>query len=378
MVTLGSAVRSPDCAMQSKTRRSPRVVQVVQHMRLGGIETLARDLMTAPGIGGIVASLSGRSTQIEADWPQLRSCIPRIVAFDQENISHARLQWSLIRFLQRAKPSCVILHHIGPLVHAGIAARLAGIGCIVHIEHDAWHYDDIPKHRRLARACEYLVRPRRVAVSREIANLVNGFLPTAKFTVIPPGIDTQKFMPSDQSEARIALGLSRHWRIIGTVGRLVPVKGHKHLIEALRKLPDDVHAVIVGSGEEANALRLFASQLGVENRVHFPGNSWSPERVLPAFDVFCLPSLAEGLPRSILEAQACGLPVVASDVGSIKRALAPSGSLVAAGNASALASKLITVLSARSASDETRKFIVDRYSLKATAAALRELIAEAA
>jgi glycosyltransferase involved in cell wall biosynthesis len=347
-------------------------------MRIGGIETMARDLMSAPGIGGVIVSLSGRLPEIEGDWPGLISPISRIVGFNQENISHARLQWLLVRFLRRIRPSCVILHHIGPLLHGGIAARLAGVDRVVHIEHDAWHYNENPKHRRLASFCELVVRPRRVAVSSEIAQAVSAFLPSTNFTVVPPGVDTDKFRPSDSSSARERLGLRKDWRIIGTVGRLVAIKGQKFLIEALLHLADDVHIVIVGSGEEAEALQSLAQQLRVNDRVHFLGTRWPPERVLPAFDLFCLPSLAEGLPRSILEAQSCGLRVVASDVGSIRAALAPSGALVVAGNAFALASKLNAMLSARPTPDETRKFVVDHFSLKATAAALHDLVTEGA
>lgn len=351
-----------------------RVVQIVQTMQPGGIETLALDLMADAGIGGIIVSLSHNADSLVGDWPAIAPFRTRLIGLNQESISHISLQRRLFQLLRRIRPQSVILHHIGPLVHGGIAARLAGIRSIVHIEHDAWHYQDNARHRQLSVLCERLIRPTRVAVSTEVADRVHSFLPSAKFCVIPPGIDTKRFALASRAGARSRLGFNSSWRMIGSVGRLVPVKGQKYLIEAMASLPADTHLALVGDGPDREALASLTSRMSLENRVHFLGQRSDPENILPALDVFCLPSLSEGLPRAVLEAQSCGITVVASDVGALRQAVAPSGRVVPAMNAGALADALAEALADKPPASATRDYVVERFSLLATVAALRPLV----
>jgi len=127
-------------------------------------------------------------------------------------------------------------------------------------------------------------------------------------------------------------------RVIGTLGRLVPQKGHDVLVEALTELPD-ARAVIVGEGPSRAELEQLARRLGVDDRLELPGWSDDAPGYLPTFDVFVLPSRDEGLPLAMLEAMLAGVPVVASDVGSIREAIEHdrSGMLVPAGDPHALA-----------------------------------------
>jgi glycosyltransferase involved in cell wall biosynthesis len=353
---------------------APLIVQIVQKMHPGGIETMALDLQAAQGIGGAIVSLTGNRHDLVAAWAKLVPTADAIHGLEQEKLSHAQLQWRLLRLLRRLRADAVILHHIGPLVHGGIAARLAGVRRVVHIEHDAWHYRENPRHRQLATLCERIVRPARVAVSAEVAEGVRSFLPHARLTIIPPGIDTARFAPSDSAAARRRLGFAPSWRIIGTVGRLVPVKGQHFLIDALSALPPEAHVAIVGEGPERASLEAQARRNGVVDRVHFLGQRSDPESILPALDVFCLPSLNEGLPRAVLEAQACGIPVVASDVGALREAVAATGRVVPARDAGALAQAIAGILDNHPGIETTRGYVVERFSLRATVAALLPLV----
>jgi glycosyltransferase involved in cell wall biosynthesis len=200
-------------------------------------------------------------------------------------------------------------------------------------------------------------------------------LPASPVVVIPPGIDTNRFRPVARSGARAALGFRDDWQVIGTLGRLVEVKGQRYLIEALATLPATTHVALIGDGPERMALERLAREAGVASRVHFLGLRSDPENILPAFDVFCLPSLNEGLPRAVLEAQACGIPVVASDVGALRQAIADGGRVVPPKDTAALAAALAELLAAPPPVPATRGHIVDRFSLHATVAALRPLVA---
>ena len=153
--------------------------------------------------------------------------------------------------------------------------------------------------------------------------------------------------------------------MIGTAGRLEPVKGHRVLVAALRHLPASVHVLIVGEGSERDALAGLARDLGVASRVRLLGHRDDLEFVLPALDVFCLPSLGEGLPRVIMEAQAADIPIVASDVGSVHQIVDPAtGRLVAPDNPAELAEALKLSLASPPPEGACREYAAARFSIE--------------
>lgn len=361
---------------------TPSIVHVVEHMAPGGIETLVLDMVReTPGRHTII-SLQGSAESLVAAWPALAAEKNRLVGLGREGGFDPSLILRLRTHLRRVGATSVIAHHIGPLVYGGFAARAAGIRTVVHVEHDAWHYQDASR-RRLAKMLFALVRPERVAVSREIAERIAAWDPGARLTVIPPGIDMRRFHRQDRARARDLLGLPQTAAVIGTAGRLVEVKGQKFLIEALATINRErasrgrapAHLVIAGDGPEREALAALALARGVHGEAMLLGHRDNLPDILPAFDVFALPSLNEGLPRSVLEAQATGLPVVASDVGDLKSAVCPvTGRLVRPADSGALAQALTEVLDRPSGSVEARRFVEDRFSLTATLAAYARLI----
>jgi glycosyltransferase involved in cell wall biosynthesis len=108
--------------------------------------------------------------------------------------------------------------------------------------------------------------------------------------------------------------------IVGSIGRLERQKGYDTLLRTLPELPG-VTAVIVGEGTQRERLVALADELGVADRVLLPGWSDEARRHLTTFDVFCLPSRFEAFPLAVLEAMLAGLPIVASDVGSVSEAV---------------------------------------------------------
>ena len=130
--------------------------------------------------------------------------------------------------------------------------------------------------------------------------------------------------------------------LIGAVARLTHEKGIDRLIRAaptvVAKCPE-VRFVIVGDGPERPLLEAEAGRLGVDAHFHFAGHRADVGELLPAFDLFVLPSLREGLPFAVLEAMSAGLPVVATRVGGVPEAVAEgvTGLLVPADDPDALA-----------------------------------------
>lgn len=162
--------------------------------------------------------------------------------------------------------------------------------------------------------------------------------PRERVHVVRNGIDGDVFHPGDRPRTRpgVREGRAR----VGSVGRLVPVKGFDVLVEAVRSLGDDVDAeyVVLGDGPERDALERAAQGLPVS----FPGAVHDPGAVadfLRTLDVFVLPSRSEGLPNVVLEAAACGVPVVATSAPGIEGA-APGAVLVAPDDPRALAGAL--------------------------------------
>ncbi len=359
---------------------APLTVHVVERMAPGGIETLVLDMVRGLPGRHAVFSLSGDATGLVDAWPRLSRLGETLEAFDKQPGISASLVARLARRLRTLAPQAVVLHHVGPLIYGGLAARLARVPSIVHVEHDAWHYDS-PRRRAVARLVFNVVRPTRVAVSEQIAAKLRQHFSNPAVTVIAPGIDMDLYRPRDRAAARVRLGLRQDVPLIGTSGRLVAVKSQATLIDALATLRKaggtfaSAELVIVGDGPERVALATCTSEHGLETAVHLLGHRDDMAEILPAFDVYALPSLNEGLPRSVLEAQASGLAVVASDVGALAQAVCPrSGRLVPAGDAAALATALADRLAARADPTIPRGFVAERFALTQTLAAFDQLL----
>jgi glycosyltransferase involved in cell wall biosynthesis len=144
-------------------------------------------------------------------------------------------------------------------------------------------------------------------------------------SVIPNGIDSDKFYPLSQVSARNALGLPVERKIILSVGRLVPVKGLDLLIRAIKIIIEnnlydkEIYLIIIGKGSLEKELENLALNLGLRRYVRFIGEIPHTDLCLwyNAADVFCLASKREGWPNVLMESLACGTPVVAADIVSV-------------------------------------------------------------
>lgn len=188
-----------------------------------------------------------------------------------------------------------------------------------------------------------------VAVSRPLAErAVELGVAPSRVDIVPNGIDRQIFRPADRAEARRLLGLDPAEKMVLYVGHLKEAKGVYDLLHAFKRHGDelrDARLVLVGGGAGAAACRALAEQLGVN--ATFAGEQ--PHERIPqwfaAADVLTLPSWNEGMPNVVVEALACGRPVVATAVGGIPDIVkGDSGELVPPRDPGALGQALVRSL----------------------------------
>ena len=193
---------------------------------------------------------------------------------------------------------------------------------IVNTRHNMGASDPNDRREKLFRLS--VARTAMVAmVSPQVSQrfIERGIVPAAKAAVVMNGIPLQRYVqsnPSTRAAARAALSLPANAFVIGSVGRLVRVKNHSLLLTAAAPMclkHPQMKIVLAGDGDLREALLQQAQALGIAGSVHLIGERPDIPQLLPAFDVFAMPSRSEGHSVSLLEASAAGLPVVATAVG---------------------------------------------------------------
>ncbi len=272
----------------------------------------------------------------------------------------------LARTIRRWRPHVIHARNWNCWPDAAVARAIAGVGRLVWSIH-GWTSDRRMPPRR-ALACRQLARwtDHLCAVCRDAADRLAAEtgIAAGRFEVLYNGVDADRFRPADQrTAARAALGLPPDALVIGSLGRLDPIKNYDLLIEAvagLRGRPAERSAcgagpqpaegcrhegcitkvvlVLAGDGPEEERLRRAAAERGLAEDVRFLGRRADATAVLGALDVFALTSRREGMSNAILEAMACGLPVVATRVGGNPEIVmdGETGLLIESGDAAGL------------------------------------------
>jgi len=261
---------------------------------------------------------------------------------------------------QGARFDAIDAHYVYPdgVAAVWLARRLGLPVAITARGSDVTQLPDYPLPRRMIgwaiRRADALIAVS-AALGRRLVEL--GAAP-AKVTVLRNGVDLDQFTPpADRAASRAALGLTGPTLL--SVGHLIPRKGHGLVIEALTHLPG-VRLLVAGEGPLAAELRALADRLGVADRVRFLGAV--PHGELPAVygaaDLLVLASSREGWANVLLEAMACGTPVVASPIpGNDEVVAAPAAGLIAeAATPDALAAAIANRLAAPSPRTLTRAY----------------------
>jgi glycosyltransferase involved in cell wall biosynthesis/peptidoglycan/xylan/chitin deacetylase (PgdA/CDA1 family) len=278
----------------------------------------------------------------------------RVVDFAKRPGLDPLLLFRLVRFLRQEQVSILHTHAFTAAAWGRAAAALARTPIVVAHEHSAFSLPS-PLHRTVDR-CLIPLTDHWVPVSGTLAGeLIRGEgLPWPRVTVIRNGIAP----PGPSVEAAYRRGAARlrqEWcggritTLLGTVGRLERRKGLEVLLEAVAALAPawpGLGAVIVGDGPLQSALEGRARELGIHDRVRFPGRREDVPAVLRALDVFVLPSHTEGLSIALLEAAIAARPIVATAVGGNPEVIehGATGLLVLPGDPRALAKGILRMI----------------------------------
>lgn len=268
----------------------------------------------------------------------------------------------------------------------GIAARLATEAVVVwNIRHATLDPQlDSRNVLRSARLCGGLSRwiPDHILLNAQSAVDVHAGVgyDITKMRVIPNGFDIDRFRPIADARRSIRkeLQIAPDVPLIGMVGRFHPHKGQDIFVRAARRIAEKrpgAQFLMAGKLCDTSNGELvgWTKMAGVSHRCHLLGKRSDVPEILNAMDVYLLPSITEGMPNVVGEAMACGVPVVAADVGDAKYLLGDCGFVVPAGDVPAMADSVEAILSqtpeARNAAARaSRQRIVDHYEIRSIAA----------
>ncbi|MEP7185982.1 MAG: TIGR03088 family PEP-CTERM/XrtA system glycosyltransferase [Rhodanobacter sp.] len=333
--------------------KKPLIVHVLYRLDTGGMERIIVSLIngTCDRYRHAVITLTG----FGALRAEIEDTVTACLSLQKKPGKDWRCYFRFWRALRALKPDLVQTYNIGTLDLAPVV-KLAGVRQLVHAEHGRDATDpggDRLKYHRLRRWLAPLVG-RFVAVSPDLQQwLVDRVrIKKSKVTYIPNGIDTSTFNTlCGGSESRRLLGdfAPPGTLLVGHIARLDKVKDQAGLINAFKLLQDgDVgksiscRLVIVGDGPQRSSLEQQIEKLGLKESVRLLGNRDDVAQLLAECDVFALSSIAEGMPVTLLEAMAAGLPLVATNVGGIASVVknGVTGTLVPAGDPHKLAEAL--------------------------------------
>jgi len=327
-----------------------RVLHIIDSLHLGGAQEVVLNLATCGSsrFRHEVATMHGHGIY----WDRLRQAGVKVHSLSPHKLLPfylASIPWRLLA----DRPDILHCH----LIPSNIIAKPLGalLGVPVVINHD--HTNDTRRaDSRLLLALDRFSNrfaSHIVAVSASCRDflIARESIPASDVTLVPNAIDLRRFSPAAarRDQARVELRLPTSARVVAGVGRLNPQKNFSLFLDIAAQLAPrfpDLHFLLAGDGPEEKMLREKAAALGIADRVTFSGYVADTRLVYLAADVLLMPSRYEGLPMTLLEAMAMGLPVVASQLDGIAEVISDGreGFLVPSDDASLFVERTAALL----------------------------------
>jgi glycosyltransferase involved in cell wall biosynthesis len=323
--------------MRSKTK----VLQIITRLSVGGssnhsillaahLDKKDFDVMLIKGKEAAEEGNLEDSLNQKRIIPVLVPELKREVSFRNDLVAFLKLY----RLMSREKPDIVHTHSAKAGTLGRLAAKLAGVPIIIHTFHGHLFrgYFSSSKSKLIVfiERLLSLISTKIIAVTESQKEELWRYkiAPKQKIVSIPLGLELDAFMDVDgrKSKFKSELGLEPSDLLIGSIARLVPVKGHSYLFQAAKivisELPN-ARFLIVGDGMLRKRLEGLAESLGIQDNVIFCGFQKDLPKIYADLDILVLTSLNEGLPVAVIEAMAAQTAVVAYDVGGVKDLVEP-------------------------------------------------------
>ena len=331
-------------------KRTNRVIHLAEALNIGGLE---RNILM------LIQGLRRRGWDVSI-WcmayggPFAHEFRKRGIDVRVLNISryyHPRHLLTLWREIAVAKPAIVHAHGDFAGIFGRISALLANVPHILVHAQNRPGEDQYSRHvlqnRVLTGICDGII-----ACSYDTMDyyLEEEGVPRPKITTVHNCVDTDLFQRQPGAGVKSSFGWREDDLLLGTVARMTKVKGHIHLIRVAPKIVAQVpraRFAFIGDGPERPFLESEVERLGLQEHFCFTGMRDDVPRLLSAMDVFVLPTaLREGLPLAIAEAMACGLPVIATNVGGVREVVldGKTGFLLPPRDEEALCDAVLTLL----------------------------------
>lgn len=364
-----------------KNDRRPLIAHVVFRFDTGGLEN---------GVVNLINHMpADRYRHAIISLTEITSFKQRIVLDDVEfielNKPPGQTFWlfpKLYRLFRELRPAIVHSRNLAAL-ETQLPAWLAGVSVRIHGEHGR-DVGDLDGSNRTYQRIRRFYRPFvsfYLALSRDLAEYLTGIIqiPQNKVLQVYNGVDSYRFHPGTAHETATGCPFSRpdHW-LLGTVGRMQTVKDQPMLVrsfvralELAPQLRNKLRLVLVGEGPLRAECQQLLDSYGLSDLAWLPGERSDVPEIMRGLDCFALPSLAEGISNTILEAMASGLPVIATQVGGsadlIDRGV--SGELVPASDVESMAVQIVRLASnplmAQRMGGSGRERIENLFSMKA-------------
>ena len=275
--------------------------------------------------------------------------IPLLTLNMRRGVADPRAVFRLVKILREWRPDIVHSH----MVHANLLARIARLFYKIPVLISTAHsIDEGGRWREIAYRLTDSLADLTTNVSQAAAEryIRVGAVPKNKIRFMPNGIDTTKFKPDEAASRRLRneLGIENYFVWLA-VGRFEAAKDYPNMLQAFKMVVDkkqNTLLLLAGQGSLLEETTKLAKELDLEDKVWFLGVRRDVPDLMNAADAYVMSSAWEGMPMVLLEAEACGLPVVATDVGGNSEVILnnKSGYIVPPGDSEALAAAMVKMM----------------------------------
>ena len=343
-------------AIMKRTDSKINILFIIMQMGMGGSERIVHNLVLKldrnvfnPSVAFFFGDRILKEFQ-DLNVPLYH--VPKVKRIDLSSMKQ------MGRIIQDNNIHIVNAHHFMSMVYAFYGCKIKERAKLTYTEHSEWEIENIPWKWRIA-GCYMLKRAdAAIGVSSAVSNhLKNKFkIDGAKIFTIQNGVNIEALANSNEEMTlKQVLGLSNNDKVIGIVANLKKIKNHLFLLKAFNELIKDyqnVKLLIIGQGfsddpdNSEREIQNYVYEKSLSKNVLFLGYRSDIPKLLRIMDIFCLTSLKEGLPISLIEAMAAGLPVIGADVEGIRDIIIPSrnGYLIKLGDVSGLRNAMHSLL----------------------------------